>query len=1339
LTPPSVTPIRSTGTRTPEGWYLLRDVDSTYRDGAEQKLYERMLQTTDLRADSDELMAAANGWAECYHVDPARANIVRGLLIDPKARVLEVGAGCGAVTRYLGEVAGQVDALEPVPARARVARERCRDLDNVEVFVGQIDDVPDVEAYDLVVVVGVLEYVGNGSADLKPYVDFLTAIRRRLVAGGTLALAIENKLGVKYLAGAPEDHTNRAFDSLESYPYGGHARTFSRQALEGLMTAAGLSPRSRGVFPDYKIARVVLDPEGFPGTSSSLVHRLPEFPSPDHLTPRARLVDEHLLWRELSEGGLAADTANSLLVLAGKGRPSGLWPDGVVAEFYSLGRREAYRTVTRVRVEGGGVLFDRRASDRDRSLGGFEVHDTIEAYVEGEDLLSLAARTDDVSLGRALRDWSSMLAAGDFDAHAVPIDLVPHNLIIEPTGVITPFDQEWTSDAITLDHVRHRGLIWFASRVALCTPPERWPGLQSVRDLAVHLGALIGLDEAGTWLEDAMRVEAAIQAEVRIVRGGRTPEDHVAFQEEDLRRTLGNELTQMPLGERAPQELARLRALSAHLAELDARDEAARTQLAVHAAELAAAEKDRNRARDENEQVRVDLEQAKVERDLALVSARRADESLVSHQQALAEIRGSRAWRAVLAYFRLVERMAPAGSHRRAFYGRAGRALVGAARWARHPYRGRGLTPAPFLVLPTSDEPTVSIVVPVFGKWPVTEQCLRSIAQHAGVTAFEVVVVDDASIDDTRLRLRSVAGVRTVELDRNLGFVGAVNAGIEASRGDYVVLLNNDTEVTPGWLEALVETGTQPDVGLVGSKLVYPDGRLQEAGGIIFDDASGWNYGKFDDPEREQYTYQRDVDYCSGAAILLRREVLKAVGNLDEYFAPAYYDDVDLAFSVREAGLRVVYEPRSVVVHHEGITHGTDELTGIKAYQEVNRLKLRQKWAHRLAEQLPHDADLVPAAARRRSGEKMIVVIDHYVPRPDEDSGSVRMYGMLLTLRRLGYGVMFVPDNRQRGYLWGERLARAGVEVFYGETPLETRITEVRGQIAAVITCRVTMAWPYLLMVRRVLPEVPFIFDTVDLHYLREDREARLTGDKAGLVRARATRELELALVRTADATIVVSPVEKRLLESEVPPAKIFVVPNFHTPHDVASGVRNRTDIVFLGSFAHLPNGDGVRWFLTEVLPLVRESLPSAPVKIVGRSAPQDLIDMAPEGVVFCGWVPELDDVYAHARVAIAPLRYGAGIKGKVGEAMSYGVPVVGTSVAAEGMAIEHSVTAWLADEATDFAQGIVELYQDDVLWSGLSEAGRELVERTLGSDVFEGRLTTLLESTMSADVDAGD
>ena len=271
MSPNRATALRATGRRTDEGWVLLRDVGSSYRDGAEEALYDLVMAAdpADLRSTGDALLSRAQGWAQQYHVHPSRANVLRPLRLDPGLRVLEIGAGCGAITRHLGETGAQVDALEPVPARARVARARTRDLPDVEVFVGELDDVPLDEAYDVVVVVGVLEYVGGGAQDDGPYLDFLRGIAARLVPGGSLVLAIENKLGAKYLAGAAEDHTGRVFDSLESYPHGGPARTFSRRTLERLMTEAGLRPSTRLAFPDYKITRTVLTPtpSPVPGTS----------------------------------------------------------------------------------------------------------------------------------------------------------------------------------------------------------------------------------------------------------------------------------------------------------------------------------------------------------------------------------------------------------------------------------------------------------------------------------------------------------------------------------------------------------------------------------------------------------------------------------------------------------------------------------------------------------------------------------------------------------------------------------------------------------------------------------------------------------------------------------------------------------------------------------------------------------------------------------------------------------------------------------------------------------------------------------------------------------------
>ena len=642
----------------------------------------------------------------------------------------------------------------------------------------------------------------------------------------------------------------------------------------------------------------------------------------------------------------------------------------------------------------------------------------------------------------------------------------------------------------------------------------------------------------------------------------------------------------------------------------------------------------------------------------------------------------------------------------------------------------RGLPSAhEVIAVPTAEQdPVVSVVIPVHGQWSVTAQCLKSFTEHRPSVPFEVVVVDDASPDDTRLRLGSVTGVRVVPLDVNRGFVGAVNAGIAECRGRYVVLLNNDTQITDGWLEALTATAAEPGVGLVGSKLIYPDGRLQEAGGIMFDDASGWNYGRFGDPSLERYNVQRDVDYCSGAAILLRRDLLDGLGGLDTEFAPAYYDDTDLAFGFG-SGSSVVYEPRAVVIHYEGVSHGTDESSGLKRFQALHRKKMLARWGQQLSGHLIQDPANVEAAARRLAGHGTIIFIDDHVPRPDEDSGSVRTFALLTTLRRLGYWVVLLAHNRASGDVWGERLRDEGIEVFRGPESPEEFLISMRSAVVAVIGARVTVAWEYVGLVRRVLPGVPFIFDTVDLHHLREQREADLTGSPALARRARETRGLELGFVQAADETLVVSAFEVDVLAKEAPAAVVRVVSNVHERRPEGPGPETREGMVFVGSFAHPPNADAVQWFLAEVLPLVRAEVPDAVLRVVGKGAPADLVALADgePGVELLGWLPSLDDVYATSRVAVAPLRYGAGVKGKVGEAMSHGVPVVGTPVAMEGMYIEHEVSGWIAEDPRALADGVVALLRDDDLWSRISRAGRDHIDGLLGERGFESQVREAL------------
>lgn len=247
--------------------------------------------------------------------------------------------------------------------------------------------------------------------------------------------------------------------------------------------------------------------------------------------------------------------------------------------------------------------------------------------------------------------------------------------------------------------------------------------------------------------------------------------------------------------------------------------------------------------------------------------------------------------------------------------------------------------------VPRAVAPLASIIVPVYNKIDYTLTCLASLAACADASAYEVIVVDDGSTDDTAERVAAIEGVRYVRNPKNEGFIGSCNRGAELARGEFLVFLNNDTAVQSGWLDALLETfQSHPRAGLVGAKLLYPDGTLQEAGGILYRDGRGGNYGRFDAPLDPRYTHVREVDYCSGAAIAIRKQLFDRLGCFDDRYRPAYYEDADLAMRVREAGYQVLYQPRSLVIHFEGITSGTSESGGVKAYQLRNRDVFLRRW-----------------------------------------------------------------------------------------------------------------------------------------------------------------------------------------------------------------------------------------------------------------------------------------------------------------------------------------------------------------------------------------------------------
>ncbi len=640
--------------------------------------------------------------------------------------------------------------------------------------------------------------------------------------------------------------------------------------------------------------------------------------------------------------------------------------------------------------------------------------------------------------------------------------------------------------------------------------------------------------------------------------------------------------------------------------------------------------------------------------------------------------------------------------------------------------------PFPPLSFPVAARPQASVIVPVHNHYRHTCHCLAALRRLSTALAFEVIVVDDCSSDETGLELGRFDGLSLVRNAQTLGFVGSCNAGAARARGEYLVFLNNDTQVQPGWLDALIETfEAYPRAGLVGSRLIYPDGRQQEAGGIIFRDGSAWNYGHLDDPYKPQYSYLRECDYISGASLAIRRDLFHRLGGFDERFAPAYYEDADLAFRVRAAGYRVFYQPLSRVVHFEGVSAGTDEAsaTGMKRFQAVNRDKFLERWRDQLTSHGPRGEDL--EVQKERLVRRRALVVDVYMLTPDKESGSLRMVNLFAILQELGFKVTFAASNLEAPEPYISDLQRRGVEVLYRPyvRSVEKHLKACGDGYDLVILSRADSAARLMGAARRHCPNARIVFDTVDLHFLREMRLAELTGDTTTRSVAERRKREELDLIARADTTLVVSAVERDLLAREAPGADVRIVSNVHRIFGSRRGYSERRDIFFIGAFAHPPNTDAVLWFCREIFPRILAQEPDIRFSVIGADPPAQVRALASGAVEILGYVPDVSRFFDGCRLSVAPLRYGAGVKGKVNQSLAHGLPVVATSQASEGMFLRDGESVLIADEPRDFADAVLRLYRDQALWERLSAAGLEVMENHFSFAAARRALSELVDA----------
>ncbi|HCT64580.1 MAG TPA: glycosyl transferase family 2 [Lachnospiraceae bacterium] len=599
-------------------------------------------------------------------------------------------------------------------------------------------------------------------------------------------------------------------------------------------------------------------------------------------------------------------------------------------------------------------------------------------------------------------------------------------------------------------------------------------------------------------------------------------------------------------------------------------------------------------------------------------------------------------------------------------------------------------------------KPEVSIVIPVYNQFEYTYNCLKSIQKNSGKVNYEIIIANDCSTDLTTEIEKVVKNITVVKNEENLRFLKNCNNAAKFAKGKYILFLNNDTQVQANWLEPLIELIERDEnIGMVGSKLVYPNGKLQEAGGIFWRDASAWNYGHLSEPNDPEYNYVKEVDYISGAAIMIKSFLWNEIGGFDEIFVPAYYEDSDLAFEVRKRGYKVMYQPLSVVVHFEGISNGIDVNEGQKAYQVTNQKKFYEKWKDILEKENFSNGENLFVAKDRSRFKKHMLVVDHYVPNHDKDAGGKCTFMYIKLFVSLGMKVTFIGDNFFKHEPYTTELNQMGVEVLYGNYYFKNWkkwFRENGNYFDFAYLNRPHIAEKYIDIMRR-FSEAKIIYFGHDLHYLREYRQYEIQGDPELLKSSNRWKEKEFELFNKADIIYTVGNYEQEIIKKEFQQKPVRNIPVYiyeGLKEYVNTNFKERKDIMFVGGFGHPPNVDAVLWFAQEILPKVLNEYPDMKWYIVGSKPPENILKLACDNIIVTGFIPddELDKLYDSCRMAVVPLRVGAGVKGKVVEAVYNRIPLVTTPIGAEGLSLSENafVITEGSDEMTD---AIINLYEN--------------------------------------------
>ena len=649
----------------------------------------------------------------------------------------------------------------------------------------------------------------------------------------------------------------------------------------------------------------------------------------------------------------------------------------------------------------------------------------------------------------------------------------------------------------------------------------------------------------------------------------------------------------------------------------------------------------------------------------------------------------------------------------------------------------------------------ISIIIPVYNKWNYTIPCIKSILDQEIKNNFEIIIMDDNSSDLMPKVLNQTLNrkfniIKYYKNKSNLGFIKNCNVGSKYASGEFIVFLNNDTLVDKRWLSKLKDTfNLNENIGVVGSKIMFQNNRLQEAGGIIWDDATGMNYGRNEDPDHPRFNYLREVSYVSGCSFMVNKLLFLKTGGFDEELNTAYYEDVAKCFQLSNLGYKIVYQPESFLMHYEGVTNGTNLKKGIKRFQEINKEIFYKKYIvplsknnKKLLSKPKNESDIILASEIYE--KERILVIDNNIPTPDKDEGSQYIWNLLKYLKKENNLIKFIAadelSNTRNNYF--RNLEQIGIEV--GQWPHYSSVNDFieknKNIFSVVLITRVNNHKKYYEIVKKNNQNAKIIFNTIDLHHLRHLREAEVLDNNLIRKEALKLKDVEIECINKSDQTILVSNEEYKYLKKiRVKIDNVHVLPllrDFTSRTEIKSFNSRKNSIVFLGNFNHTPNVDAIKFIINDIWPKLENECVKRNIKlpcldIVGDDMPENMkyiIKNLKLNVKYHGYVKDLEKFFEEVKLSIAPLRYGAGLKGKIITSFQYGVPVIGSQIAFEGIDHKKIDTGipFINENVDEYVNCIITILNDENEWYKLSRSLVKFVNDTYSIDKNKNKINEI-------------